>query len=295
MCLVKIGWIGTGIMGSHMAAHILRSGKYDMKVYTRTRRKAADLEKMGAKWAACAQEAGEGRDIVVSMVGGPRDVEEVLLGEKTGALHTMNKNGLLIDMSTSTPSLAEEINCRAQTFGVHSVDAPVSGGDIGAKNASLTIFCGGKASAVNAAKPLFDIVGKSVVHAGPSGSGQHMKAVNQILVCTNILGVCESLLYAKRAGLDLSDTINAIGKGAAGGFQINNLGPRVARRDFEPGFAILHFVKDLGIAISEAKRMNLTLPGLTLAENLFKSLQDDGYGQKGTQGLMIALEKLNRT
>jgi 3-hydroxyisobutyrate dehydrogenase len=196
-------------------------------------------------------------------------------------------------MTTSEPSLAREIYEEAKAKGVAALDAPVSGGDVGAKNAALSIMVGGDADAVDAVRPLFECMGKTVVHQGPAGAGQHTKMVNQVLIATNIIGVCEALLYAYRAGLDPEVVLHSVGGGAAASWSLNNLGPRIIARNFEPGFFVEHFLKDMGIALDEARRMNLALPGLALANQLYVAVQAQGYGRKGTHALMLALEHLS--
>jgi 3-hydroxyisobutyrate dehydrogenase len=200
---------------------------------------------------------------------------------------------VLVDMTTSEPSLAREIYEKALGKGVASVDAPVSGGDAGARNAALSIMVGGDAEVVEAVRPLLECLGKTVVHQGPAGAGQHTKMVNQILIASYMVGVCEALLYAYKAGLDVETVLKSVGGGAAASWSLNNLGPRINKRDFEPGFFVEHFIKDMGIALDEAKKMNLSLPGLALAHQLYLAVQAQGYGRKGTQALMLALESLS--
>jgi 3-hydroxyisobutyrate dehydrogenase len=226
------------------------------------------------------------------MVGYPADVREVILGDG-GVLGTARAGTLLIDMTTSEPSLAREIAAAAAAGGVEALDAPVSGGDVGAKNAALSIMVGGEPEVFEATKPLFDCMGKTVVHQGKAGAGQHTKMVNQILIAANMVGVCEALLYGHKAGLDMKTVMQSVSVGAAGSWSLNNLGPRIMDRNFEPGFFVEHFIKDMGIALDEAKRMNLALPGLALAHQLYIALKAQGYGRKGTQALMLALEHIS--
>jgi 3-hydroxyisobutyrate dehydrogenase len=200
---------------------------------------------------------------------------------------------ILVDMTTSEPALAREIDTAARTRGVHSVDAPVSGGDVGAREARLSIMVGGDASVVTALRPLFETMGKTIVHQGAAGAGQHTKMVNQILIATNMIGVCEALLYGYRAGLDLTTMLQSVGSGAAGSWSLNNLGPRIIAGNFEPGFYVEHFLKDMGIALAEARRMKLALPGLALAEQLYRAVEAQGYERKGTHALMLALAHLS--
>lgn len=287
----RLGWIGTGVMGRSMCGHLIKAG-YGMTVYTRTAAKAQDLVDLGATWAKTPKDVAQQADIVFSMVGYPSDVREVILGDD-GALAGSKKGSILVDMTTSEPSLAIEIFEAAKAKGVGSVDAPVSGGDVGAKNAALSIMVGGEAADVEAVMPCFEVMGKTIKHQGPAGAGQHTKMVNQLLIGPMMIAVCEALMYAHKAGLDPLKVIESVGSGAAGSWSINNLGPRIIRRDFEPGFYVEHFIKDMGIALAESKKMGLSLPGLGLAEQLYLAVQAQGYGRKGTQALMLALEQLS--
>jgi 3-hydroxyisobutyrate dehydrogenase len=286
----RIGWIGTGVMGRSMCGHLLAKG-YQATIYSRTREKAADLIAKGAAWAASPREVAAQSDVVFSIVGFPADVREVLLGEH-GALTGAATGTILVDMTTSEPSLAIEIETAAKARGVHSLDAPVSGGDIGARNAALSIMVGGDATVVDSVRPLLECMGKSIVHQGPSGAGQHTKMVNQILIAGNMVGVCEALLYGFRAGLDVEKVLQSVGGGAAGSWSLNNLGPRIIKGDFEPGFYVEHFIKDMGIALAEARQMGLVVPGLALAHQLYLAVQAQGMGRKGTQSLILALENI---
>jgi 3-hydroxyisobutyrate dehydrogenase len=287
----RVGWIGTGVMGRSMCQHLLTKG-YRATVYNRSRDKARPLLDAGAAWADTPRAVAEKSDVVFAIVGFPKDVREVFLGEQ-GALAGSRPGTALVDMTTSEPSLAREIYDAAKAKGVAAIDAPVSGGDVGARNAALSIMVGGDAEAVEAVRPLFECLGKTIVHQGPAGAGQHTKMVNQVLIATNMIGVCEALLYGFKAGLDLPTVLQSVGGGAAASWSLNNLGPRVIKRDFEPGFFVEHFIKDMGIALEEAKRMNLALPGLALANQLYVAVQAQGYGRKGTQALMLALEHLS--
>lgn len=286
-----VGWIGTGVMGRWMCQHLLTKG-YRATVYNRSRDKARPLLDAGAAWADTPRAVAEAADVVFAIVGFPKDVREVFLGVQ-GALAGSRPGTVLVDMTTSEPSLAREIYDAAKAKGVASVDAPVSGGDVGAKNAALSIMVGGDAEAVEAVRPLFECLGKTIVHQGPAGAGQHTKMVNQVLIATNMIGVCEALLYGHQAGLDLPTVLQSVGGGAAASWSLNNLGPRTIKRDFEPGFFVEHFLKDMGIALEEAKRMKLALPGLALAHQLYVAVQAQGYGRKGTQALLLALEHLS--
>jgi len=287
----RVGWIGTGVMGRWMCQHLMTKG-YKAAVYNRTRDKAGPLLEAGAEWAGTPRQVAERADVVLAIVGFPADVREVFLGQQ-GALGGSRPGTILLDMTTSEPSLAREIFQAAKAKGVGSVDAPVSGGDVGAKNAALSIMVGGEGDAVEAVRPLLECMGKTIIHQGPAGSGQHTKMVNQVLIATNMIGVCEALLYGYKAGLDLKTVLQSVGGGAAASWSLNNLGPRIIDRNFEPGFFVEHFIKDMGIALDEARRMNLSLPGLALANQLYVAVKAQGWGRKGTQALMLALEQLS--
>ncbi len=287
----RIGWIGTGVMGSSMVGHLMTAG-FSATVYSRTQSKAQALIEKGAKWAATPKAVAEQSDVIFSIVGFPSDVREVMLGSG-GALAGSKAGNILVDMTTSEPSLAVEIEQAAKAKGVHSVDAPVSGGDIGAKNAALSIMIGGDKEVVEALQPCFAAMGKTIVHQGPAGCGQHTKMANQILIATNMIGVCESLLYGYKAGLDLETMLKSVGPGAAGSWSLSNLGPRMMVNNFDPGFFVEHFIKDMGIALAEAKRMGLSLPGLALGEQLYLSVKAKGWGRNGTHALMLALSEMS--
>lgn len=287
----RVGWIGTGVMGSSMVSHLLNAG-YRATVYNRSRSKAEAVLAKGAEWADSPQQVAAQSDVVFAIVGFPRDVREVFLGPQ-GALQGAQPGSVLIDMTTSEPSLAREIYDAAKARGVHSIDAPVSGGDIGAKNATLSIMIGGDREVVEAVQPLFAAMGKTIVHQGGPGAGQHTKMVNQILIATNMIGVCEALLYGYKAGLDLPTVLQSVGSGAAGSWSLSNLGPRIMNNNFDPGFFVEHFIKDIGIALAEAKKMGLSLPGLALAEQLYLSVQAKGWGRQGTHALMLALAEMS--
>lgn len=287
----KIGWIGTGVMGSSMVGHLIAAG-YSATVYTRSKAKAEPLIEKGAKWGETPKAVAEQSDVIFSIVGFPSDVRSVMLGDD-GALAGSKSGNILVDMTTSEPSLAVEIYETAKKKGVQSVDAPVSGGDIGAKNAALSIMIGGEKETVDSLMPLFSVMGKTLVHQGGPGAGQHTKMANQILIATNMIGVCESLLYGYKAGLDLPTMLQSVGPGAAGSWSLNNLGPRMMNNNFDPGFFVEHFIKDMGIALSEAKRMGLSLPGLALGEQLYLSVKAKGWGRNGTHALMLALAEMS--
>jgi len=287
----RIGWIGTGVMGRWMCQHAIAKG-YSATVYNRSPEKAQPLVDLGAKLAKTPKEVAAASDVVFAIVGFPKDVREVFLGED-GALAGSKAGTILVDMTTSEPSLAAEIFAAAKGKGVHSLDAPVSGGDVGAKNAALSIMIGGEKDVVAAVSPLFECMGKTIVHQGQAGAGQHTKMVNQILISSNMIAVCEGLLYGYKAGLDLETVFKSVSVGAAGSKALEVLGPRMLARNFEPGFYVEHFIKDMGIALAEAEKMNLSLPGLGLAKQLYEAVRAQGYGRKGTQALLLALEHLN--
>ncbi len=286
-----IGWIGTGVMGRPMCSHLIEAG-YHVSLYTRTKERAAELIEKGAAWCDTSAEVAGESDIVFSMVGYPKDVQEVILGEK-GVLSQSPKCSVIVDMTTSEPMLAKEIYARAREKGISSLDAPVSGGDIGAREAKLAIMVGGDQDAYQKMLPLFQILGENIAHMGGPGAGQHTKMSNQILIASTMVGVVESLLYAHKAGLDVNSVIDVIGKGAASSWSLNNLGRRITKGDFNPGFFIKHFVKDMGIALEEAKRMNLALPGLAMAHQFYLSAMSLRYENLGTQGLFKVFQTMN--
>lgn len=287
----KIGWIGTGVMGKSMCTHLLNAG-YNISLYNRTKEKANDLINKGASWCLNPKEVAEKSDIIFTIVGFPHDVESVYLGEN-GVLSSTKKGVIVVDMTTSEPSLAQKIYEEAKKKSVASIDAPVSGGDVGAKNGTLAIMVGGDKATYDKIFPFLELMGKNIAYMGKAGAGQHTKMSNQILIASTMIGVVESLLYAYKAGNDLNDVINVIGKGAAGCWSINNLGPRIVEGNFDPGFFIKHFIKDMGIALKEAKNMNLSLPGLALAYQFYISATALGFENLGTQGLYKVLAKMN--
>ncbi len=287
----RIGWIGTGVMGASMCGHLLDAG-YQATIFSRTRAKAEPLLARGARWADSPRAVAEQSDVVFSIVGFPCDVREVLLGEN-GALAGCRAGMVLVDMTTSEPSLAIEIAAVASKQSVTSIDAPVSGGDVGAKNGTLSIMIGGDQTTVDALAPCWDAMGSIWVCQGGPGAGQHTKMVNQTLIGAGMVGICEALLYGYRAGLDLERVMQSIASGAAGSWSLSNLGPRIIAGDFDPGFFVEHFIKDMGIVLAEAKQMNLALPGMALAEQLYLALAAQGHGRKGTHALMLALAQLS--
>jgi 3-hydroxyisobutyrate dehydrogenase len=291
MSQTSIGWIGTGVMGTSMCTHLMNAG-HKAYVYNRSKGKAQPLIEKGAFWCESPAEVAGHCDTIFTIVGYPRDVEEVILGED-GVLIGAKQGSIVIDMTTSEPRLAAEIYDQAKQRGLHALDAPVSGGDIGARQGTLAIMVGGDKAIFDKVLPLFEIMGENIALMGGPGAGQHTKMSNQILIASTMVGVVESLLYACKAGLDLDEVIDVIGKGAASSWSINNLGRRIVKGDFDPGFFIKHFIKDMGIALDEAKRMNLSLPGLALAHQFYISASALGYENLGTQGLYRVFEQMN--
>jgi 3-hydroxyisobutyrate dehydrogenase len=291
MTLTSLGWIGTGIMGRSMCGHLLAKG-YPVTVFSRTKARADGLVEQGARWADSPGQVAAAADIVFTMVGFPADVRDVYFGD-AGVLGSLRAGAIAVDMTTTEPSLAIEIATATAATGAAAVDAPVSGGDVGARNATLSIMVGGDATAVARVTPLFEIMGKNIVHQGGPGAGQHTKMCNQIVIAGTMIGVCESLLYGTRAGLNLETMLGSIRSGAAGCWTLENLAPRILKRNFDPGFVVEHFIKDMGIALAEASRMKLAMPGLALVHQLYVAVQAQGHGRKGTHALMLALEQLN--
>ena len=286
-----IGWIGTGVMGRWMCQHIMDLG-YQTNVYNRTPAKADSLISNGAIWGDSPQVIAEKSDVIFTIVGFPDDVRQVYFGEN-GILAGVRSGSVIVDMTTTEPSLALDVYEHAKTKGVFAIDAPVSGGDVGAKEARLAIMIGGDESAVQIVQPLFAAMGKNIVYQGAAGSGQHTKMCNQITIAGTMIGVCEALVYGAKAGLDLEAMLSTISKGAAGCWSLDNLAPRVLKRDFNPGFFVEHFIKDMGIALAEAKQMKLSLPGLALVHQLYLAVEAQGNGRLGTQALTLALEQMS--
>jgi 3-hydroxyisobutyrate dehydrogenase len=287
----RIGWIGTGVMGTSMCGHVLAAG-YPVTVYSRTKDRTEPLLERGATWADTPAAVAAESDVVFSMVGHPSDVREVVLGAD-GVLSEARSGCVIVDVTTSEPSLAREIYEAAQAQDVDSVDAPVSGGDIGARNAALSIMVGGDEAVIERLRPLFELMGKTIVHQGPAGAGQHTKMVNQTLIATGMIGVCEALLYAYKAGLDPETVLQSVSGGAAGSWSLTNYAPRMLNGDFAPGFMVEHFLKDMEITLAEARQMELALPGLALAHELYLALRAQGGGRDGIQGLIRALARLS--
>jgi 3-hydroxyisobutyrate dehydrogenase len=286
MAQATIGWIGTGVMGVSMAKHLMAAG-HPLVIHTRTRARAEPLLAAGAQWAESPLAVAEQAAIVCSMVGYPEDVEVTHLGPQ-GTLSAANAPALLIDFTTSSPALAQRIAERGAALGTQAIDAPVSGGDIGARNATLSIMCGGTEAAFQAARPVLDLLGKTVVLQGPAGAGQHTKMVNQLLIAGTMLGMAEALSYAKKAGLNPETVLQSVGGGAAASWSLTNLAPRILKSDFAPGFFIEHFLKDLRIALDEARALGLELPCATAAERTYRALAEAGYARAGTQAIVHA-------
>ncbi|UAC49221.1 NAD(P)-dependent oxidoreductase [Bacillus aquiflavi] len=278
-----VGFIGTGVMGKSMAAHLLAAG-YPLVIYTRTKEKANELIKRGAKWVSSPKEIAQKANVVITMVGFPYDVEEVYLGEN-GLIPNGQAGSYFIDMTTSTPSLATNIFNEGKKKGIHTLDAPVSGGDIGAKEAKLVIMVGGEEADFKTVTPLLATLGTNIVYQGKAGAGQHTKMCNQIAIASNMIGICEAIVYAEKAGLDPETFLKSISTGAAGSWSLSNLAPRIINGDFAPGFYIKHFIKDMKIAIDEAEKLGIELPGLSVAKSLYEQLADNGEENSGTQAL----------
>lgn len=287
---VQVGFVGLGIMGRSMAGHLLKAG-HGLHLYNRTRSRTDELVAQGAAWHESPGAAAAASDFLISMVGYPTDVEEIYFGHG-GIIESARPGAVLIDMTTSSPDLAKRIAAAAAQRGLTALDAPVSGGDVGAREAKLSIMVGGDSSAFQKVLPLFKLMGSNIVLQGGPGAGQHTKMCNQIVIASTMLGVCEGLAYAKRSGLDPQSVLQSIGSGAASSFALNNLGLRILKNDFAPGFFIEHFVKDMGIALSEANRMKLDLPGLALANQLYQQLLAQGFARNGTQALFKHYERV---
>ncbi|MBB4824111.1 3-hydroxyisobutyrate dehydrogenase [Sporosarcina luteola] len=282
----RIGFIGTGVMGASIVRHLLKAG-HQVAIYTRTVEKTLPLVEEGAVLVASPKEAAVGAEIIFTMVGYPQDVEEVFFSEQ-GIFSGASKGQMIVEMTTSSPTLAKRIAEEADRLEMHALDAPVSGGDVGARNGTLSIMCGGDKETFDKVLPILETFGSQIVYQGNAGAGQHAKMCNQIAIATNMIGVCEALAYGKKAGLDLETVLESISSGAAGSWSLSNLAPRMLQGNYEPGFYIKHFLKDMDIALKEAEAMNLHLPGLSLARQLYNELLSEGYGSKGTQALYLA-------
>ena len=284
-----VGFIGIGVMGRSMAGHLLDAG-YSVHVYNRTHAKAQDLVDRGAQWQSSPGKVAAAADVIITIVGFPVDVEYVYLGED-GVLAQARSGSLAIDMTTSCPNLASRIAQEAAAKGIEVLDAPVSGGDIGAREARLSIMVGGSVSGFERALPLFEIMGKNIVHQGPAGSGQHTKMCNQIAIASGMMAISEAMAYAKKSGLQPETVLKSIESGAAGSWSLTNLAPRVLKGDYAPGFFVKHFIKDMKIAIESAQAMGLNLPGLQLAKKLYDQLASKGCEDDGTQALFKLYEE----
>jgi 3-hydroxyisobutyrate dehydrogenase len=273
-----------------MCRHVLAAG-YRVTLHSRTKGKAQPLLDLGAMWAENPRAVAAEADILFTMVGFPQDVRTVYFAE-TGAFAGAQPDTILVDMTTTDPALSREMAERAMAKGLSAIDAPVSGGDVGARNAALSIMIGGDTKSVQAAMPLFELLGKKIVHQGGPGTGQQAKLCNQIVIAGTMVGVCESLLYGYKAGLDLDRMLDSIRGGAAACWTLDNLAPRILQRNFDPGFFVEHFIKDMGIALEDSKRMGLVLPGLTLVHQLYQAVKTLGHGRSGTHSLILALEDL---
>jgi len=284
-----VGFIGIGVMGRSMAGHLLDAG-YSVHVYNRTQSKAQDLVDRGAQWQSSPGKVAAAADVIITIVGFPADVESVYLGED-GVLAQARSGSLAIDMTTSCPNLASRIAQEAAAKGIEVLDAPVSGGDIGAREARLSIMVGGSVSGFERALPLFEIMGKNIVHQGPAGSGQHTKMCNQIAIASGMMAISEAMAYAQKSGLQPETVLKSIESGAAGSWSLTNLAPRVLKGDYAPGFFVKHFIKDMKIAIESAQAMGLDLPGLQLAKKLYDQLAAKGCEDDGTQALFKLYEE----
>ena len=278
-----VGFIGIGVMGKSMALNLLNGG-YTIEVYTRTQAKAQELIDQGCSWQATPAAIAEKADVVITMIGTPKDVEEVYLGDE-GILAHAREGAIVIDMTTSSPQLAEKVYNIGRDRGVSALDAPVSGGDIGARNGTLSIMVGGDRDAFEQARPLFEIMGQNIVYQGPAGSGQHCKMANQIAVASTMIGVCEAIRYAEKAGLSPETVLESIEAGAAGSWALSNLAPRMIKGDFDPGFYVKHFIKDMNIALDSCSSIGLQARGLQLAKELYEQVAADGGEYLGTQSL----------
>jgi 3-hydroxyisobutyrate dehydrogenase len=287
----RIGWIGTGVMGLSMCGHLQAKG-FPTTVYSRTKSRAQSLVDKGATWADTPASVAAVSDVIFTIVGLPSDVREVYFGDR-GILSAGKKGAITVDMTTTEPSLSREIYDVAKTKGMSAIDAPVSGGDVGAKNATLSIMVGGDKDAVDKVMPLLQAMGKNIVHQGGAGNGQHTKMCNQIVLSGTIIGVCESLLYGYKAGLDLDTMLSSITKGAAQCWILDNLAPKMVKRNFDPGFFVEHFEKDLGIVLDESKRMGISMPGLALVRQFYVALKAQGHGRLGYHALLLTLEQLS--
>ncbi|PNZ40380.1 NAD(P)-dependent oxidoreductase [Mammaliicoccus vitulinus] len=283
-----IGFVGTGVMGKSMAEHLIKEG-YTVNVFNRTKSKADSLVEQGAEWCDTVKLLSQNSDVIISIVGYPKDVESIYLSEE-GILNHAKEGSIVIDMTTSSPALAEKIYKKAKSQNIKSLDAPVSGGDVGAKNAALTIMVGGDEDAYRQVENIFKVIGKNVVYQGKSGNGQHTKLSNQIAIAAGMLGVAEAIIYAEEAGLNIEKVFNSIEHGAAGSWSLSNLGPRMVKNDYAAGFYVKHFIKDMKIAIEESEKMGLYMPGLLKAKEVYDALSEAGFDDNGTQSVIQLLK-----
>ncbi|MGO1989637.1 NAD(P)-dependent oxidoreductase [Mammaliicoccus vitulinus] len=283
-----IGFVGTGVMGKSMAEHLIKEG-YTVNVFNRTKSKADSLIEQGAEWCDTVKLLSQNSDVIISIVGYPKDVESIYLSEE-GILNHAKEGSIVIDMTTSSPALAEKIYKKAKSQNIKSLDAPVSGGDVGAKNAALTIMVGGDEDAYRQVENIFKVIGKNVVYQGKSGNGQHTKLSNQIAIAAGMLGVAEAIIYAEEAGLNIEKVFNSIEHGAAGSWSLSNLGPRMVKNDYAAGFYVKHFIKDMKIAIEESEKMGLYMPGLLKAKEVYDALSEAGFDDNGTQSVIQLLK-----
>ncbi|MFC2947816.1 NAD(P)-dependent oxidoreductase [Virgibacillus sediminis] len=286
---IVIGFIGTGVMGKSMAGNLLKAG-YPLHIFTRTKEKAQELIDQGAVWKESIAEIARDSDVIITMVGYPKDVEDVYFGDNGILAHAL-PGTYTIDMTTSKPALAKEIFDKARKREIEALDAPVSGGDIGAKNGGLAIMAGGNEEAYRKVLPIFEVMGENIILQGEAGAGQHTKLANQITIASNMVGVCEAISYAKKAGLSPGRVLDSITTGAAGSFSLSKLGPRMLKGDYAPGFYVKHFIKDMTIALESAQEMGLSTPGLSLSLDLYRELAEQGGSDSGTQALIKLFEQ----
>ena len=280
---LKVGFVGTGVMGRSMVKNLLKAG-YAVSVFNRTKTSAEELFPLGAQWVDSVAELAKQSDVVITIVGYPKDVEEVYLSEE-GLISNAKPGSVLVDMTTSSPLLAKRLAQEGKAKGIEILDAPVSGGDVGARNGTLVIMVGGEEETFNKVRPIFEAMGKNIILQGPAGAGQYTKMSNQITIAAGMVGVCEAIAFAKKAGLDPTRVLDSIGGGAAGSWSLSNLGPRMIAGNFEPGFYVKHFIKDMKIALESAQEMGLAMPGLELAKSLYEQLAAEGEENSGTQAL----------
>jgi len=284
-----IGFIGVGVMGKSMVRNLMKNG-FEVSIYARTKAKVTDILAEGALWCDSIAQCAQGKDAVITIVGYPKDVEEVYFGQG-GILENASAGCVLIDMTTTSPQLSVKIEQAAKEKGLKALDAPVSGGDVGAKNGTLSIMVGGEKETYTQCLPIFQAMGTNIIYEGKAGAGQHTKMANQIALGGAIAGVCEALTYAKKVGLDLQTMLDSISKGAAGSWQMSNMAPRMLKGDFDPGFFVKHYIKDMNIALEEASHVNLTMPVLNEVHDMYQALDDQGMGDLGTQALIKYYDK----